>query len=210
MKAPHIYRLRTTLQGIEPAVWRRLEVPGSSTLRQLHLVLQEAFGWWDSHLHEFQLADATYGMSEVEVEDAPEVVRDDRRIRLQDALDVGAQTRYLYDFGDSWEVRILVEAVTPLDPLSRYPRCTAGARAAPPEDCGGIGGYEELLAALQPRKPVPADEDDDESDSEDDNRRRWIGGFYDPEGFDANAVNRRLHGPVSPRYRWPKLPGEKR
>jgi len=92
--------------------------------------------------------------------------------------------RYNYDYGDSWEHVVAVESVMPPDERLHYPLCVGGARACPPEDCGGVHGYEEFLAAIATPK-----------DSEHDRMLTWIGGYFDPESFDANAVNRaiRMH-----------------
>jgi hypothetical protein len=169
------------LDGILPAIWRRLLVRDDATLSQLHRVIQVAMGWQDCHLHEFEIAGQRYGMPG---EDAPQQQRDARRIRLAAlALPVGARFEYRYDLGDYWVHRLVVEAplADALPLTTGLGRCLGGARAAPPEDCGGAGGYLEFLRAMaNPRHPQHAE------------FREWIGGGWDPEGFDAAVVDRAL------------------
>jgi hypothetical protein len=174
-----IYQLKITLKGSKPPIWRRVEVPGTITLAALHHVIQAAMGWYDSHLHQFEVGDTTYGDREM-LEDLD--VRNSRTIRLnQIAPAVKAKFSYLYDFGDNWDHAILVEKITPPEPTARYPRCIAGKRACPPEDCGGIWGYAELLEALaNPEHPEHED------------MLEWVGEPIDPEAFDLAEVNARL------------------
>jgi hypothetical protein len=173
-----VVRIRASLREVAPEVWRRVVVPADFTLAELHHVLQAAFAWDDRHLHVFEIAGARYGPTHP---DQPEEELDDSRYRVSDVLRPGPEAAYEYDFGDSWVHRLQVEAVERADPLLAYPVCTGGARACPPEDCGGPGGYERLLQAL-------ADPGHEEHVS----LRRWVGGLFDPEGFDLNAVNREL------------------
>jgi hypothetical protein len=178
--AAQVLRLKVTLAEVEPAVWRRLLVPAEMTLAKLHSVLQAAMGWTNSHLHCFEVAGRRIGMVGVE-EDSPEL-EDERRVRDASVLSgKGAKLVYQYDYGDDWEHLVEVEDVTGPDRRLSYPLCIAGARACPPEDCGGPFGYEELITAL-------ADPKHDEHDQV----LTWLGGHFDPDSFDANAVNRRL------------------
>jgi len=173
-----VVRIRASLREVAPEVWRRVVVPADFTLAELHHVLQAAFAWDDTHLHVFKAGGARYGLAHV---DAPADELDESRYGVGDVLGPGATAQYEYDFGDSWVHELQVEAVERADPLVTYPVCTGGARARPPEDCGGSSGYERLLQAL-------ADPGHEEHVS----LRRWVGGFFDPEGFDLNAVNREL------------------
>jgi hypothetical protein len=179
-KVDQILQLKVTLAEVEPVVWRRLLVPAEMTLAKLHSALQPAMGWTNSHLHCFEVAGRRIGMVGVE-EDSPEL-EDERRIRLASVLPgKGASLLYQYDYGDDWEHLVEVEDVTRPDRRLSYPLCIAGARACPPEDCGGPLGYQELVTALaNPKHP------------EHDQVLTWLGGHFDPGSFDANAVNRML------------------
>ena len=121
----------------------------------------------------------------VGIEEDADDLEDERKTRLATLLQrKGDQLLYQYDYGDSWEHVVAVESVMPPDERLHYPLCVGGARACPPEDCGGVHGYEEFLAAIATPK-----------DPEHDRMLTWIGGYFDPESFDANAVNRaiRMH-----------------
>jgi len=174
-----IYVLRVELEGIEPLIWRRVQVPIAITLSRLHSVLQVAMGWTDSHLHSFTIGGQTYSNAE----DLGDLNMLDVKGRKLDAL-LGAKIRefeYEYDFGDSWHHQIVVEGIT--DAKVERPRtlCVAGERACPPEDVGSIPGYQDFLEAI-------ANPDHEEHDS----MLVWVGGAFDPEGFDINSVNREL------------------
>lgn len=174
-----IYQLKVTLEEIEPPVWRQLEVPGDITLATLHSVFQLAMGWLDYHLHEFRIGAVAYGEPDPEFDD-DQAVKDDRRGRLSRAVDrVGVEFAYLYDFGDGWMHRIVVENIHPPEPRIRHPRVLAGARACPPEDVGGPDGYVDFLDAIADRKHP-----------EHDAMLEWVGGEFDPEAFDVDARNR--------------------
>jgi Plasmid pRiA4b ORF-3-like protein len=180
--APGIYRLRITLAGGEPAIWRQVEVPKDFTFAKLHDVIQKAMGWEDCHLWNFHVdgrevappapKDDFFGSFGPPTEPANkrtlEQLLQGRRIKF----------RYIYDFGDDWLHEIKVEKVMPAEPGVVYPRCIGGARACPPEDCGGPPGYEYFLEAL-----------DDPGHPEHENFTDWIGGEWDPEAFDLDAVN---------------------
>jgi pRiA4b ORF-3-like protein len=177
---PVLYRLHVELLDISPTIWRRILVPDWISLAKLHLVLQAAMGWTNSHLHQFEIAGIKYGVPD---DEWPElVVVDDRRVTLANV--VGAKVtdfRYEYDFGDGWEHAIHMEAIEPIANHARYPLCLAGANACPPEDVGGPGAYAEFLEAI--RNPRHAEHDD---------YLRWCGGAFDPAGFDLNSVNSAL------------------
>ncbi|MCV2488229.1 plasmid pRiA4b ORF-3 family protein [Geodermatophilus sp. YIM 151500] len=168
--------LTVVLRDTEPAVWRRLLVPASLTLRQLHAVLQTAMGWQDAHLHMFEVAGVRYG----DVEDFPDPLGDEDTFTVADAAAVAQQFTYEYDFGDGWEHDVrLGQRLAAVG--SGTPRCLDGARACPPEDCGGPHGYARLLAVLAD----PADPDHDEL-------LEWVGGEFDPDAFDAAATSELL------------------
>jgi hypothetical protein len=172
-----VLRLKVSLTGIRPPVWRRIEVPARITLDALHRILQAAFGWTDSHLHCFEVPSGGRRGDGRILEGA--VLR---RTRLDSVADgPGDRLVYRYDFGDDWIHRIEVEDRLPADPTVDYPRCTGGRRAAPPEDCGGVPGYELLLEALaDPEHP------------EHDELSAWVPEGFDPARFDRAAVDHQL------------------
>jgi hypothetical protein len=174
-----IYQLKITLNHSKPPIWRRVEVPDTITLAQLHQIIQAAMGWYDSHLHQFAVGRVYYGVPDPE---DFEEVRDERRVKLNQILTAPKQKLvYEYDFGDSWEHVVLLEKVVPPEPSIHYPRVTAGKRACPPEDVGGVWGYESFLEAIRdPKNP------------EHEEMLEWAGGEFDPELFDLAAVNAAL------------------
>jgi hypothetical protein len=203
-KDPNALQIKITLAEIDPPVWRRLVVPWTWHLGQLHLAIQAAFNWWGSHLHEFTIGGLRYGDPELledgAFEDDPRVF-DEREVRLRDFdREPGISFTYLYDLGDSWLHTVEIEKLLALDALPRLGTCIAGARARPPEDVGGVSGYERFLAIMA-----------DPEDPEHDETRIWCGGHFDPEWFDLaltdkdvrNAlkpsIRRRLHQPKPPR-----------
>ena len=140
-------------------------------------------GWTNSHLYEFRVGAHRY--TALETLDEEDGSKDARRMTVaRAAATSGGQFKYRYDFGDGWVHTVDVESSEPERADIVYPRCLAGERACPPEDCGGVDGYFEFLAALManPRHP------------EQDAMRTWVGGRFDPEAFDLDAVNRRLAG----------------
>ena len=174
-----IWQLKVTLRNSRPPIWRRLLVPGSTTLQWLHWTLQDAMGWMNSHLHHFIVGESFYG--EPDPEHAVDML-DEREWKLsQVAPKAGALFVYEYDFGDSWIHDIFVEQILPAEKETRYPLCLDGKRACPPEDCGGVGGYENLLEIL--RNP---------EHEEYESMREWLGRPVDPEAIDLKAINRIL------------------
>jgi hypothetical protein len=167
--------LKVQLADARPPIWRRLVVPTSLTLFELHAVIQGAMGWTDSHLHMFVKGEARYMLPE---EDEPDdEYLDERRYTLADLTDrKGARFTYEYDFGDGWEHRITVEDLSEV-PGQVEPHCTAGKRARPPEDCGGPFGYAELLETLaDPKHPEHRE------------MKEWAGEI-DAEAFDLAEAN---------------------
>jgi tetratricopeptide (TPR) repeat protein len=178
-----VCQLRIELDHVAPPVWRRIQVPYSATFRELHLAIQNAMGWTDSHLHEFHV-EPPFGRSPVRIGTPdPELgggaILPDWEVKLDAFLTPERpQVRYVYDFGDEWSHSLRLEHVAPADPEVTYPRCVGGERACPPEDVGGPPGYERLLAALR-----DADPDDEARELLD-----WVGEDFDPERFDPRAV----------------------
>ncbi len=178
-KAPsEIYQIKVTLKNSKPPIWRRLLVPSNITLARLHDIIQVAMGWQDYHLHQFTIGGVYYGEPEPDMDWVE--VRDERRFHLNQ-LSPGAKFVYEYDFGDGWEHVVLIEKALPPDPERRYPVCIKGRRACPPEDVGGIWGYEEFLKAIQ-----------DPKHEEHEEYLEWVGGEFDPERFDLEEVNAAL------------------
>ena len=174
-----IYQLKITLRASRPPIWRRVLVPGDFGLHKLHQVVQIAMGWTNSHLHLFIVDGTEYG--EPHADDRTEV-EDERRFALrQVAPREKARFVYEYDFGDDWLHAIVVEAVSPPEPGVKYPLCAKGKRACPPEDVGGMWGYGTFLEAIRdPRHEEHA------------SYLEWIGGGFDPEAFDLDAINQAL------------------
>lgn len=142
-----IVSLRIDLVGSKPAIWREVELPTSTTLKVLHDIVQATMSWFDQHLWEIRLGDQRYGQPDDGWGGTP--VLDAKTVRLCDILvPEGTVLEYLYDFGDGWEPRLVFSAARQGEPGIDYPRYVAGERAAPPEDCGGLPGYYEILAVL--------------------------------------------------------------
>lgn len=181
VRPPSVHQGKVSLRGARPPIWRRLEVPSDIDLQRLHRCIQAAFGWGGSHLWVFDTPLGEFGLldSELEHGDAATITLAEVAPNERDRL------RYIYDFGDGWDHDILVEKVGPLSEEAHYPRCTAGRRACPPEDSGGMWGYAELLEIL-------ADPDHEEHQD----RLDWLGlakpEEFDPAHFDLREVNQRL------------------
>jgi len=173
--------MKVTLRDSQPPIWRRILVRSDITLAKLHRILQCVMGWEDSHLHEFVIQGRRYGVSN-EDHVGPCETKDERKYKLGDTVSAeGSQFAYNYDFGDYWQHVLVIEKVIPRQEDVRYPACLTGARACPPEDVGGIPGYENFLEAI-------AHSDHPEHVE----RLEWIGGEFTPEAFDLDAINRQL------------------
>ena len=181
MPTPSLAVLKITLDEVEPVIMRRVIVPADIRLDRLHLVIQAAMGWTNSHLYEFRIGGVGWGEPDPDgVYDGP---LEAKKGRLDSALaDAGRKTfSYLYDFGDSWSHKVKLEKITPwvqgeanillLDALGR----------CPPEDCGGAPGYENLLEIL-------ADPDHEEHEE----TLEWCGGQFDPARADLPALESAL------------------
>jgi hypothetical protein len=172
-----LHQLKATLDGVKPAIWRRLVVPSDFSLLDLHDVIQVAMGWEDCHLHDFKIGRQRYAVPDPEEFDAP---LDETRAILRDVARLRSKLVYQYDFGDCWNHTIVVEKILENEEAS-LPTCTAGARACPPEDSGGPWGYANKLRAL--KKPNHEDYED---------VRDWMGEDFDPARFEKETVNRDL------------------
>lgn len=169
-----IVRLKVTLRGIRPPIWRRLLVPSATPLSSLHAVIQSAMGWESEHLYVFEIGGHSYGDPGM-VDD----VLNESRLTLGAVRRMGVKRfTYTYDFGDNWEHVIDIEGTEPPVPGRRYPVCVAGKRNGPPEDCGGIHGYSEALA-IRADPSHPAYKEYSE----------MLGDDFDPETFSLDAIN---------------------
>jgi Plasmid pRiA4b ORF-3-like protein len=186
-------QLRIELEGLDPAIWRRLIVPSNANFGWLHRVIQIAMGWTDSHLHDFQVGEKVIS-DPVAVADAFEgrpAVLNEAKVRLNELVTApGESFGYEYDYGDSWNHRITVEVLSaPEEAVAGKAVCLAGARSCPPEDCGGVDGYVELLKALKNRKHP-----DHKA------MKEWLGRPFDGEAFSVGETNVHLA-----KLRWPKV-----
>ncbi|MHB1867175.1 MAG: plasmid pRiA4b ORF-3 family protein [Thermoplasmata archaeon] len=195
-KGKTVHQLKVTLLGTDPPVWRRLLVPSDWDLDDLHEALQRTMGWEDCHVYGFQIGKRKWCMPrETSGIDAmhiglftphPNAYTD--TVRLDRAAPKkGDSFVYVYDLGDQWEHDILVEDVVPRTRETKAPWCLGGDRACPPEDCGGTGGYEDIVKALADPKYNPERQDRDEL-------MEWLPEEYDPGQFDLDEVNERLSG----------------
>jgi hypothetical protein len=187
-------QLKITLLYLEPKIWRRVLVPYDIKLPRLHGVIQIAMGWMDSHLHSFETRTATYETIFDDDDDLgfgkdfPGARKrlDESRHRLSDLL-VKPRTRcvYTYDFGDNWEHGIVLEKLVPAGKRITRAEVLAGEHACPPDDCGSVPGYCDLIAILtDPKHPEHED------------RREWLGlqkgEKFDPAFYDMAAANTEL------------------
>jgi hypothetical protein len=180
--AATVHELRITLDDVKPRIWRTFVVPSGIPLAALHRVIQSVMGWEDSHLHRFEINGVGYEIlmpgldQEADTQDASKAVLGEL------VPNAGAGFVYQYDFGDNWVHRVEVLTVGLPSSGAKYPICTGGERACPPEDCGGVGGFEVVLDALA----HPGREESKEL-------LVWLGRGYDPAAFDLAKVNRRLN-----------------
>ena len=173
-----VYQLKITLRDIKPPAWRRVQVKDCS-LAKLHDIIQTCMGWDGYHLHAFEVGGEQY--SEPDPDGIMET-EDERTVKLSQVVTGGIKKfSYVYDFGDNWDHIIQVEKTLEPEAGVRYPRCTAGKRACPPEDCGGPWGYGDVLDAIQ--NPEHEQHGD---------LKEWVGGEFDPEEFDMEAANEGL------------------
>jgi len=173
------YRVRVELDDVTPPIWRQLELASDVTLDVLHDVVQAAMGWTDSHLHQFRIDDLTDAfVTDFAEEEGDEGVHE-RDVRLDQVLvRTGDRLLYDYDFGDGWGHTVELEAISEYDGVAG--RVLDGQRACPPEDCGGIPGYEEICELLA--HPERADAEGREL-------LDWLPPGYDPAQFSATEAD---------------------
>lgn len=172
-----VFELEVDLLDVSPKIFRRFSVPGTITLSQLNRAIQSAMGWEGNHLYEFTVAGASYGEPDAEIG-----IKDARRVRLQAIVDRSKKTfQYTYDFGDDWRHRVTVRDVRAMRVGETVPRLIDGSRACPPEDVGGVSGYEEFVRVMA-----------DPTHPEYDDTLAWAGGPWDPEHFDRESLQHLL------------------
>ena len=171
MKA-NIYQLKISLRDSRPEIWRKILVNSDVLLVDFHRIIQTTMGWTNSHLHLFEDNNNTYSPREFEVEGT----KDSRVVKLFKLLKKeGDKILYEYDFGDGWEHNIVLEKIISI------PICIDGENNCPPEDCGGLGGYEELQKIIQDPEHFEYDE-----------MMQWLGGKFDPGSFNIDETNKML------------------
>lgn len=175
-----VYQLKVTLVDAKPPIWRRIIVPSDVSLGRFHMILQVIMGWTNSHLHQFISGSTMYGMVDDDLIELD--MKDENQYKLSDLLKEEKDTvRYEYDFGDSWMHKIILEKKLPYDESIKVPSCIKGKRACPPEDCGGVWGYDDLQAIVK-----------NPSHPEHQEMLEWLGGKFDPDYFDVEEVNQML------------------
>jgi hypothetical protein len=193
-----IYQFKITLEDISPAIWRRIPVPAAYTFWDLHVAIQDSMGWLDYHLHSFDLKAPSSG-EQIEVGipddefDHPVIPGWEKALN-EFFSEPGITATYAYDFGDGWTHEVLLEGILVSEKSTKYPKCIAGERACPPEDCGGAPGYLELLKVL--RSPKRKEYRHMVGWLKSHARKYWP---YDPERFEPESVRF-----SDPRKRWQK------
>lgn len=173
-----IYQIQISLKGFKPKIWRRIVVPSDILMPDLHKIIQTVMGWTNSHLHQFIKNRKFYSLPyEDNWDELP--INDYRKIKLNYFLKKeNDKLIYEYDFGDGWEHEILLEKTLPDNSNFQYPECLKGKMNCPPEDCGGVWGYSDMLEILKNPKHKEYEE-----------YIEWLGGEFDPEHFDKDEVN---------------------
>jgi len=182
-QSQQVFQFKITLNEIAPTIWRRIQVPGNYSFWDLHVAIQDAMGWLDYHLHEFELKHpdghtiVRIGIPDEESAWSRETLAG-WRVPIADYFTEANRTAsYTYDFGDTWVHQIEFEGIESRSPQKEYPRCIGGERACPPEDVGGDGGYESFLEIIR-----------DPEHEEHERMLTWVGGEFDPESFDPQEV----------------------
>ncbi len=176
-----VYQFKISLKGIQPAIWRQIQVPENYSFWDLHVAIQDVMGWLDYHLHLFRITKpALNEIHEIGIPDEYELdFLPSWELAISDYFTLeNNSAEYEYDFGDSWQHEVILEKILSKEIASKYPKCIAGERACPPEDCGGIGGYQEFLDAIF-----------DPNQGERETMLEWVGGSFDPETFDPRQVS---------------------
>ena len=178
-----IFQIKIALKEFKPKIWRRILIPSDLLLSDFHMVIQITMGWTNYHIHQF-IKNRTYYTVRMQDDDLWDEMDnvDYKNMKISDLLKKEKEKIvYEYDFGDSWEHDIILEKILPIDNSLKYPICLAGKMNCPPEDCGGVWGYSDMLEILK-------DPDNEEYES----YIEWLGGKFDPEFFDKNEINKLL------------------
>lgn len=177
-------RFHIELEGIDPPIWRRIRVPGNYTFWDLHVAIQDAMGWLDCHLHLFQVRNPETGaLEQIGIPDDEPFLDEPLCLAGWEVpiagyfIKEGDTASYEYDFGDGWRHTVALEGVATIRKSERRLACLGGERRCPPEDCGGINGYAEMLEVIA-----------DETHVEHEAMLQWLGGAYDPRAFSASDV----------------------
>lgn len=178
-KSGNMLQLKIVLKGYSPVIWRRVLVPAGYHFGHLHTIIQIAMGWTNSHLHQFEINGENYTNLDYETELSEDHLNE-KKYKLIKLIAEGDKFIYTYDFGDGWQHDVHAEKLLPQLENDIAPVCLAGANACPPEDCGGIGGYYQLLETIKNPK-----------DPEYEEKITWLGEF-DPGKFDLAEVNAAL------------------
>lgn len=179
-----IFQFKISLNNFKPQIWRRILVPSSYSFWDLHVAIQDSMGWEDDHLHTFLINDPdlnnpvrTYiPIDGFLLENGNEL--DEQEVIISDYFNKdNTIAKYVYDFGDNWEHTVKFEKILELDSSEKIPRCIAGKRACPPEDCGGVYGYYHLLSVIKEPNHIEYDDIMD-----------WLEEDFDPEVFEPDSV----------------------
>lgn len=182
-KFENVYQFKITLKNTKPPIWRRIQVPENFSFWDLHVAIQDSMGWYDYHLHEFETINNNYkqvkriGVPDFDSMESNTLIDWKENIKDWFSLNENKAMNYIYDFGDSWNHRIELEKILKKKDNVNYPVCIKGKRACPPEDCGGVWGYENTLEVIK-----------DPKHSEYNETIEWLEGDFDPEKFDCNDV----------------------
>lgn len=177
----NIYQFKITLKGSKPKIWRRIQVPEKYSFWDLHVAIQDAMGWEDYHLHQFEMINPKTGekvlIGILDEEGFADTIPEKTAKIAKYFLSSKDKASYEYDFGDGWEHEVILEKILPAIAGTQYPQCIEGKLACPPEDCGGVWGYEHLLEIMaNPQHEEYAE------------RMEWLGDNFNPVNFDPKLV----------------------
>jgi hypothetical protein len=182
-KGSAVYQFKIVLEDIEPPVWRRIQIPSTYSFWDLHIAIQDAMGWTDTHLHEFVLPepksgrDLRIGIPDEDLASDSDTLPGWKKKISAFFIKENTEIEYTYDFGDNWIHSVIFERSLPPEEGTGYPKCIGGERACPPEDCGGPDGYQDFLEAIM-----------DPNDHRHDELLDWVDGDFSPEEFDCAEV----------------------